>query len=102
VFVFPHQITWGLAVVEAMASAKTVIVSKGCGAAEIIQNNVNGMLVENSKPEEIAKKVENLITNPSLRKKIGKNAYEYVKENLSWENYAQQMEKIFEKAIRNN
>ena len=44
VFLFPQQITWGLAVVEAMASAKPVIVAKGCGVAEIIQDNENGML----------------------------------------------------------
>ena len=102
VFLFPQQITWGLAVVEAMASAKPVIVAKGCGVAEIIQDNVNGMLVENGKPEEIAKKVENLITNPSLREKIGKNAVNYVKEHLSWEKYARTMEEVFERVVRNN
>ena len=102
VFLFPHQITWGLATVEAMASSKPAIVAKGCGVAEIIQDNVNGMLVENGKPEEIAKKVENLITNPTLRERIGKNASNYVKEHLSWEKYAQQMEEAFDKVIRDN
>jgi glycosyltransferase involved in cell wall biosynthesis len=102
VFLFPQQITWGLAVVEAMASAKPVIVAKGCGVAEIIQDNVNGMLVENGKPEEIAKKVETLITNPTLREKIGKNAVNYVKEHLSWEKYAKTMEEVFERVIKNN
>ncbi len=97
VFLFPQQITWGLAAVEAMAASKPVIVSKGCGVAEIIEDNVNGMLVENGKPEEIAKRVENLIRDPNLREKIGKNAAAYVRENLSWQKYAQQMEKIFEK-----
>jgi glycosyltransferase involved in cell wall biosynthesis len=101
VFLFPQQITWGLAVVEAMASSKPVIVAKGCGVAEIIQDNVNGMLVENGKPEEIAKKVENLITDPSLREKIGKNAMNYVKEHLSWEKYAMTMEGVFEKVVKN-
>jgi len=102
VFVFPPQITWGLAVVEAMASSKTVIVSKGCGAAEIVQDNVNGMLVEHAKPEEIARKVEDLINDPSLRKKIEKNAHGYVKNNLSWEKYARNMESIFQRAILNH
>jgi glycosyltransferase involved in cell wall biosynthesis len=102
VFLFPQQITWGLAVVEAMASAKAVIVAKGCGVAEIIQDNENGMLVENGKPEEIAKKVEILITNPSLRERIGKNAVNYVKEHLSWEKYAKTMEEVFERVIKNN
>jgi glycosyltransferase involved in cell wall biosynthesis len=102
VFLFPQQITWGLAVVEAMASAKPVIVAKGCGVAEIIQDNVNGMLVENGKPEEIAKKVEYLIINPSLRERIGKNALNYVKEHLSWEKYARTMEDVFERVLKSN
>jgi glycosyltransferase involved in cell wall biosynthesis len=102
VFLFPQQITWGLAVVEAMASAKPVIVAKGCGVAEIIQDNVNGMIVENGKADEIAKKIENLITNPSLREKIGRNAETYVKEHLSWEKYARTMEEVFEKVVKNN
>ncbi len=102
VFLFPQQITWGLAAVEAMASAKPVIVSKGCGVAEVIDDNVNGFLVEHGKPEEITKKVENLIADPTLRRKIGENALDYVKENLSWKKYAQQMEQVFEKTIQNN
>ncbi len=101
-FLFPQQITWGLAAVEAMGSTKPVIVSKGCGVAEIIEDNVNGMLVENGKPEEIAQKVENLIADPNLRMKISKNAFDYVKEKLSWEKYAQQMEGVFKKIVRNN
>ncbi len=39
VFLFPQQITWGLAVIEAMAASKPVIVSNKCGASEIIQSN---------------------------------------------------------------
>jgi glycosyltransferase involved in cell wall biosynthesis len=99
VFVFPPQITWGLAVVEAMASSKPVIVAKGCGVAEIIQDNVNGMQVEYAKPKAIAEKVESLINDPSLRRKMGRNAFEYVKDNLSWEKFAKNMESVFEQAI---
>jgi glycosyltransferase involved in cell wall biosynthesis len=98
VFVFPAQITWGLAVVEAMAAGKPVIVSSKCGVSEIIQTNVNGMVVEHAAPEEIAKQAELLMNNPSLRKKLGENAREYVKSHLSWEKYAQKMENVLENA----
>ena len=98
VFLFPAQITWGLAVIEAMASAKPVIVSKRCGASEIIDDNVNGILVDHAKPEEIAEKVEWLMNNDGIRHKLGKSAREYIVENLSWEKYAQQMEAVFEEA----
>jgi glycosyltransferase involved in cell wall biosynthesis len=98
-FVFPPQITWGLAVIEAMAASKPVIVSNACGASEIIEDNVNGMIVKHSKPEEIAKKVELLINDPRLRRSIGRNAFEYVATNLSWKNYAESMENMFQQTI---
>lgn len=100
VFLFPAQITWGLAVVEAMAASKPVIVSKKCGASEIIQDNVNGIVVDHANPEEIAKHVELLMNNPSMRQNLGENAYKYVKSHLSWEKYARKMEAVFEKAAQ--
>ena len=99
VFLFPEQITWGLAVIEAMAASKPVIVSNKCGASEIIQSNVNGIVVDQAKPEEITKQVELLMNNADLCKKLGEHAYEYVKSHLSWEKYARTMETIFEKAL---
>ena len=92
VFLFPQQITWGLAVIEAMAASKPVIVSNKCGASEIIQSNENGLIFDQSKPEEIAEKVKLLLDNADLRKKLGEHAYEYVKNHLSWEKYARTME----------
>jgi glycosyltransferase involved in cell wall biosynthesis len=99
VFLFPAQITWGLAVIEAMAAAKPVIVSNKCGASEIIQNNVNGIIINHAKPDELAKKAEMLFINPDIRNEIGKNASEYVNRNLSWEKFAERMENVFEKTI---
>jgi glycosyltransferase involved in cell wall biosynthesis len=99
VFLFPAQITWGLAVIEAMATARPVIVSERCGVSEVIQNSVNGFVVDHAKPEEMAKKVELLMSDSNLRRKLGENAYEYVRNNLSWEKYAKTMEKIFEQTV---
>ncbi len=101
VFLFPQQITWGLALIEAMSASKPVIVSNKCGGSEIIQSNVNGIVFDQAKPEEITKQVELLINNTHLRKKLGEHAYEYVKSNLSWEKYARTMETIFEEALLN-
>ena len=99
IFVFPGQVTWGLAVIEAMAASKPVIVSKMCGASEIIQSGVNGIVIDNTNPEEWARQIELLMNNPKLRKKLGENAYEYVSKNLSWEKYAKNMERVFQQAI---
>ncbi len=101
VFLFPAQITWGLAVVEAMASEKPVIVSNKCGVSEIIQNNVNGVVAEHANPQKLATQVERLMNNSQLRAELGRNAAKYVKNNLSWEMYAKKMESVFEKAAHN-
>jgi len=102
VFVFPAHITWGLAVIETMAAAKPVTVSRKCGASEIIESGVNGIVVDHAKPEEMARHVERLINDSKLRKRLGENAYEYVRNNLSWEKYAKTMEKVFEQTISKN
>jgi glycosyltransferase involved in cell wall biosynthesis len=99
VFVFPAAQTWGLVVTEAMTAGKPVIVSKRAGASEIIENNINGIVVNHANPKEIAEQLERLINEPELCKKLGKNAYKYVRNNLSWETYAKNMEKVFEETL---
>lgn len=101
VFLFPSKLTWGLVVTEAMAAARAVIVSNKAGVSEIIENYVNGIVVDHAKPKEIAGHVKRLMDDPKLRKKLGENAYEYVKRNLSWRKYAENMESVFEQTISN-
>jgi glycosyltransferase involved in cell wall biosynthesis len=101
VFVFPAQITWGLAVIEAMVASKPVIVSRLSGASEIIRNGQNGFVIDEPNPENMAAQAEKLIIDPELKRKMGTAAYEYTKENLSWEIYAKNMETIFKKTIDN-
>jgi 1,2-diacylglycerol 3-alpha-glucosyltransferase len=99
VFVFPSQITWGLVVVEAMVAAKPVIVSTKAGASEIIKEGQNGFLIEEPYPKSMAEKIEKLIANPELCRAVGNNAFEYAKENLSWEIYAKKMLCVYQQAI---
>lgn len=100
VFVYPSSASpWGLVVTEAMAAGKPAIVSKQVGTSEIIQNGVNGIVIDRAKPEEIAKQVGMLIENQALRKKLGENAYEFVRNNLSWERYAKNVENVFRETI---
>ena len=101
VFVFPAQITWGLAVAEAMAASKPVLVSNKSGSSEIIQNNVNGIIIEDANPKEMAAQIEKLINSPQSRRKIGENAFEFASKHLSWKNYAKNMETVFQGAVAN-
>ncbi len=99
VFIYPSQLTWSLAVSEAMAAEKPVVVPKECGISEVIQSGVNGLVIDQSMPEVTAKQIEALINNSNLRRELGRKAYEYVRDNLSWKTYARRMESVFEKTI---
>lgn len=101
VFAFPSQITWGLAVLEAMSASKPVLVSDQAGTSEIISNGENGFVIKAPYFENMALQIEKLINKPELGKRIGENAYEHVKDNFSWETYAKNMELVFEKAVNN-
>jgi len=100
VFVYPSsKSTWGMGPTEAMAAAKPVVVSKLAGVSEIVQPGVNGILVDYAKPEEIAGQIETLMNDTSLRRRLGENAYQYVKNNLSWEKYAENVERVFQETV---
>jgi glycosyltransferase involved in cell wall biosynthesis len=96
-FVFPNYLqTWGLAVFEAMASGMPVIVSKGCGASEVLTDNENALLVEPKQPEQIAWALARLHNERELKPKLSRNGREFVENNISWRKYAENMLEVYE------
>jgi glycosyltransferase involved in cell wall biosynthesis len=98
-FIFPSEVTWGLSVTEAMAASKPVVVSKRAGASEIIAHGVNGLVVDHAQPEQLAAGVERLVDDCKLCRSLGEHAYEYVKANLSWPKYAENMAAVFTQTV---
>ena len=58
-------------IMEYMAMEKPVIATNGGGTNEIIVDNVTGFLINHSDPEELAGKIEILLSDDDLRKKMG-------------------------------
>ena len=80
---------FGLVIAEAMASGLPVITTRVAGAADIIIDGVNGLLV--SSPADVnglATKIELLLSNAGLRKTMGERARETA-EKFSWDRVAQ-------------
>ena len=100
IFVFPCPITWGLVVAEAMMLGKPVVVTDGCGIAEVIRDGETGLIFKNTDWRDMALKIEALILDERLRRQIGVAAQEYVRKNLSWENYTIGMERYFRTVVR--
>ena len=54
--------TWGLAVNEAMAAGKPVLVSDKCGCApDLVDDGVNGFVFKNGQVDDLKDKLERMV-----------------------------------------
>ena len=82
---------------EAMAAGMPVIATEASGLPII--DKQNGILIQPQNVISIVEAILLLKNNDKLREKIGKNAYELIKHNYSWENYAQNVYTIYKEII---
>ena len=83
-FVLPSRTeAMGRVLVEAMAAGKPVIGSNVDGIPNVIKDGVNGFLFENEDVNDLAQKLEKLITNPELRKRMGNEGRKCIKNKFS-------------------
>lgn len=96
--------TEGLGVVflEALASGTPVIGSNVGGIPDIIKEGVTGVLVEEKNPEELAKKIIELLKHKELRDKTVKNGKALIEKNYSWESVGKKFRLVYEKVLRGN
>ncbi|HCM38232.1 TPA: hypothetical protein DIS61_06290 [Patescibacteria group bacterium] len=99
VYVAPS--TWneplGLVILEAMAAKTPVIASRSGGITSLVKDGYNGYLVRARNAQEIAEKVNTLLANDELRRKMGERSYQVVSQKYTWEKLAERFERIYDK-----
>jgi len=80
------------------AQAKTVIVAKRGILPELIEDKVNGLVIEDT-PENLAKAIMFMVENPELCKKMGRNARTKALELFNLEKQAAKIENIYKKIL---
>lgn len=76
-----HTESFGLVLIEAMSHGlPCVAYTSAQGANEIIDNEVNGFLINNRNEDVMFERIESLINDEKLRKKMGKEARAKSKE----------------------
>jgi glycosyltransferase involved in cell wall biosynthesis len=87
----------GISLLEAQATAKPVVAFNVSAINEVVKNKETGLLV---KPDsyELANAILSLLSDNSLREKMGRSGREFVSKNFSWEICAQKMLQIYSEA----
>lgn len=87
----------GLVILEAMAAGTPVICTRKGGITSIVKDGHNGFLVRARNSQQIADKVNLLLSSEELRLKMACEARKTVEEKFTWEEIASKFEKIYSK-----
>ena len=100
VFAFPSiQEGQGIALLEAQASGKPVVAFRVGGVNEAVSDGNSGLLVERGSSDRLAEAILKLLSNPSLRQKMGEKGREFVQHNITWDICAEKMLRFFREAL---
>lgn len=95
VFVYPSAYdTFGMVVLEAMASGLPVVVGRDIGAAELIEDGENGFLIDPARPAQLGAVLERLAAQPDAAVQLGHRAH-LLARTRSWDACAAATEEVY-------
>jgi glycosyltransferase involved in cell wall biosynthesis len=81
--------SFGMSLVEALASETPVIATRVGGMVNIVDENETGLLVNREDVNGLAEAMRCLLSDGDLRRQMGKNGRQRVIERFSWPQVAQ-------------
>ena len=89
------QESFGIVLLEAMASGTPIVASAIQGYSAVVENGVQGLLFEPENPVDLSEKIEVLLQNSTMRQSLGKAGPSRASK-FSWENIASQILSYYE------
>lgn len=86
--------SFGVAILEASACGKPVIVSNVGGLPEVVKDGETGIIVNKENPEDSGKAILKLVSNQVLREKMGQQGIIHVKEKYEWNKCVDLLEEV--------
>ena len=81
----PHYEPFGMTPLEAMACAKPVVGSRVGGIKTSVADGETGYLVPPRDPKALAERVLRLLSDPTLKSRLGRAARRRIEEHYTWE-----------------
>lgn len=87
---------FGLVLLEAMASGKPVIASDLAGVRSVVKEGDTGFLAEAKNEKDLADKIDKLLRDDELRKRMGAAGRRRVEEFFSWRKIGLELEEVYQ------
>jgi glycosyltransferase involved in cell wall biosynthesis len=102
VYVQPSiQEGFGLAVIEAMAMKRPVVVSAVGGMLQTVEPNRSGLQVPPAEPTALANAILSLVNDPARARLLGERASERVKESYSLSRMLREYDAVYRRTLGN-
>lgn len=91
--------SFGVAVLEAGAAGRPVIVSDSGGLPEVVENGQTGIVVGTENIEAATNAMEKLVLNRYLRRQMGEQGRTHVHKHYAWQQSIKDMEDAYQSTI---
>jgi len=92
--------SFGVAVLEAGAAGRPVVVSDASGLVEVVRNDITGTVVPKEDSAAAADAILDLVRNPGKRLAFGQAAREHVRQSYAWDPCLANMLSVYEDTVR--
>ena len=94
-----HSESFGLVILEAMASGKPAIVSDLPGPSQLVNHETDGLIFKTGSCSDLKKKMVEMICNKTRIEKMGKQARKKVVDKYTWGKIGMELETAFQSIL---
>ena len=87
-----------MVVLEAFARGVPVVATDLGGTPELVRHGVDGFLVAPDDAAELAAALQTLVDDPARSRAMGKAAYDFAREHLTWRVNARRYDVLYRRA----
>ncbi len=95
-----HSESFGLSILEAMASKCAIVATETEGAKELLQNNETALLFPIKSLIELASAIEELLSNKEKRLLLGENAHVFAKKQFSLSRMIEETDDLYQEILK--